>query len=164
MHQEVWKPIEGFESYSISSFGRVYSKKTNKILRAKLNINNYYCVVLCDSGKITTKRVNRLVAIAFIPNSLNKSEVNHKDGNKTNNNINNLEWVTHKENIIHARDVLGICKDKPVIGIHIKTGEQIQFKSTMEAGRNGFNSGNISSCCNKKPYFKTHKNYIWKYD
>jgi hypothetical protein len=163
--QETWGWIEGFEDYLISNFGRVYSKKRNIILKSGLNNRCYYFVILCQLGKHYPKLIHRLVAQAFISNLLNKPQVNHKDGVTTNNNVDNLEWVTHSENNIHARDILKVNfgpKCKPVIGTHIKTGEKIQFKSAIEAGRNGFISSHIYACCKKQRY--THKNYIWNYE
>jgi hypothetical protein len=163
MNSEMWLSIEEFENYSVSTFGRVYSKKRKIFLKYGLDKNNYLIVHLYTKGKSSIKRIHRLVANAFIFNSLNKPQVNHKDGVKANNNVNNLEWATNKENHIHARDVLKIYNGyypKPVIGTHIKTGQQIKFQSMNEAERNGFNHSDVSACCLGKQ--KTHKGYTWK--
>jgi len=158
---ETWKDIEGLENYKISNNGKVYSKKRNKILKPNINRGGYYKVDLFKLSKCHRKRIHRLVAEAFIPNPNNLPQINHKDGNRLNNNVNNLEWCTQHWNNIHARDIL--CKNSgiPVIGTHVITGEKIYFKSTREAQRNGFDSGTISLCCNKK--CKYHKNYTWEY-
>ena len=105
---EIYSPIEGFPNYLVTSHGRVLSlnyNRENKIreLKQRKNYKSKYCyVTLYKNGKATVIYVHRLVAQAFIPNPDNKPEVNHIDENKTNNQVSNLEWVTHKENINHG--------------------------------------------------------------
>jgi len=102
---EIWKPIIGFDNkYEVSNFGRVLSKhfNTKKVLKQTPNRLGYQTVCLVDKPKNKLKTVHSLVASAFLNNKLNKPQVNHKDGNKLNNNLQNLEWVTSSENIIHA--------------------------------------------------------------
>lgn len=107
---EVWKDIKGYEGlYQVSNFGRVKSLfRYKKILKLCKSESGYLCVNLYKNKKMKRITVHRLVAENFI----NKPtlEVNHKDGNKENNFISNLEWVTTKENIIHRFKVL---KQKP---------------------------------------------------
>lgn len=106
--QEIWKDISGYEGkYEVSNFGRVRNKKTEQIMKQYINENGYCIVGLYSRVEQATKhfRVHRLVADAFIPNTDNKRTVNHKDGCKANNFVNNLEWATHKENLIHARNI-----------------------------------------------------------
>lgn len=109
--QEVWKDIdiEGFEGrYAVSNLGRVMSFSTqrrtyDKILKNKITHDGYYETTLVgDNLKCKYIRTHRLVAIYFVPNPEGKPEVNHKDGNKLNNNADNLEWVTTSENQTHA--------------------------------------------------------------
>lgn len=104
--KEIWKDIGGYSGdYQISNLGRVKSfKKKNhgKILKLGKDGCGYYRIGLMKHGKRVTEKVHRLVACAFIPNPENKPEVNHKDSNKTNNAIKNLEWSTHHENAIHC--------------------------------------------------------------
>ena len=100
---EIYKDIEGYEGkYQITSWGRVYSVDKEKFLRQEETEKGYLRVDLFDeSGKRKHHKVHRLVAVAFIPNPENKPQVNHKDGNKKNNSITNLEWVTDEENKEH---------------------------------------------------------------
>lgn len=111
---EIWKDIKGYPKYQISNEGRVWSKKHQIYLKPRINKSGYYQVcMMCINGKIKTEVIHRLVAINFIPNPDNLPQVNHKDGNKLNNNIDNLEWCTAKENTKHAYDNnLGGFKDR----------------------------------------------------
>lgn len=99
---EIWKDIEGFEGlYQVSNYGRVKGLKTNTILKPNEH-TGYLRVQLSKNGKQTNHFIHRLVARTFIPNPENKPEVNHKDADKKNNHVENLEWVTSKENSRHA--------------------------------------------------------------
>lgn len=100
---EIWKDVEESPIYEVSNFGRVKKKNNGRILKLQEH-NGYKRVYLYVNGKQKKRRVHRLVAIAFIgmPKDENKLFVNHIDGNKSNNHVSNLEWVTHKENIYHA--------------------------------------------------------------
>lgn len=104
---EIWKPVIGYEGlYEVSNLGRVKGLERQGNWRDNIltqcMIGNYVKVSLTVNGKSQNKLVHRLVAQAFIPNPENKPEVNHKDGNKLNNCLDNLEWVTKSENIKHA--------------------------------------------------------------
>lgn len=99
--KEVFKTVVGHEMYSVTNKGRVYNEKRGKFLKPSVNSSNYKKVVL--NGK--NLYVHRLVAEAFCDNPDNLCEVNHKDGNKWNNNYTNLEWVTKSENAQHAFDM-----------------------------------------------------------
>lgn len=98
------KPIKGYEGqYSIDEGGNVHNLKTNTILKHILKKNGYLVITLySENPRYYQVGIHRLLAIAFIPNPHDKKEVNHKDGNKQNNNLDNLEWVTSRENNIHA--------------------------------------------------------------
>jgi hypothetical protein len=99
---EVWKYIKGYEGlYQISNLGQI---KNNKGKYSIIGIDNcgYYRLNLKKNGKQKTHRVHRLLALVFIENTYNKPFINHIDGNKLNNSLDNLEWCTAKENIIHA--------------------------------------------------------------
>ncbi|BAU40062.1 HNH endonuclease [Ralstonia phage RSP15] len=107
MDIEIWKDVVGFEDrYQISSFGNLYSKKSQRILARVIN-NGYYTHSIRiggKNGKSKLLRIHRLVAEAFIPNPENKPFVNHIDGNKLNPHVWNLEWATCSENTQHAFD------------------------------------------------------------
>lgn len=101
--------ILGYEGlYSIDIYSNIWSHLSSKLLSQCFDKNRYLLVQLCRHGKISTKRVHRLVALTYIPNPYNYPQVNHKDGNKQNNNVDNLEWCTVKENNLHMYEIL--CK------------------------------------------------------
>lgn len=100
---EIWKPIEGYENYEVSNHGHVRNtKKDGRLMTACRVTHGYLAVSLSKDGKRRFRLLHRLVAEAFIPNPDGKPQVNHKDRVKTNNCIDNLEWVTCEENITHA--------------------------------------------------------------
>ena len=105
---ELWKDIEGFENYQVSSWGKV--RGANGILKPYRNKKGYLKVGLMKNGKCNKKRVNRLVAMAFIENPNNYPFVDHIDGNKENNSITNLRWVTDQQNKEHAAKLRKLAK------------------------------------------------------
>ncbi len=107
---EIWRPIPNYKSYLASSLGRIKSfsptnsvNRKDKILSQHKNKRGYPCVNLQENGIKQSCRVHRLILMAFIPNPMNKKEVNHKNLIKTDNTLQNLEWATGEENILHAQ-------------------------------------------------------------
>lgn len=111
--KEIWKPIPGYEDrYLASSLGRIKSfpsrsRSNPTVLKMNLKPSGYYNVLLCKNGKAKTWRVHRLIAMAFLPNPSKLPQVNHKNGIKTDNRIENLEWSSASANMLHAYRVLG---------------------------------------------------------
>ncbi len=96
--EEIYKVIEGFENYSVSNLGNVKNNKTGHIMKPYLDSGGYYQVCFSQQCKVTTIRIHRLVALAFIEHVENKKNVDHINNDKLNNCVNNLRWVNQKEN------------------------------------------------------------------
>ncbi len=157
---EEWCVIKDYQNYSVSNFGNVMNSKTNKIM--KLNSKGgYYHITLKNDKNRKYLLVHRIVALAFIENPENKPEVNHKNKNKLDNNINNLEWVTKKENLQHKSIGLNYKtnRNKNIFRLDSKTDSILEeYNSIEDAGiwalnneftktsHNGRNS--ISNCLN----------------
>ena len=159
--REEWRDIKGYEGkYMVSNLGRVKSlnySNTGKegILNARDNGKGYLRVILWKDGKDKKYRINRLVAQAFIPNPDNLPEVNHKDEDKTNNRVDNLEWCSRQYNIEYSQG-------KAVIGINKVSGLIVEFPSAREAERQtGINSRNICACLKGRQ--KSTGGFYWHY-
>ena len=100
--EEIWKPIEGYSNYEVSSLGRIKNVTKSKLLNGSLDKNNYRVVSLFSENVQKTVKVHRVVALTFLPNILNKTQVNHINGIKDDNRLTNLEWATPLENTRHA--------------------------------------------------------------
>lgn len=139
---EIWKDIKGYEGlYQASNLGRVKSFHTNfnskGYLKPRLSKDGYYSVTLYKNGKSKQFKVHRLVAEAFVPNSDNLPQVNHKDENKLNNNVDNLEWCTAKYNINYgegAKIRMKKIKSKLSKPVHCIDTDEI-YESAIEAER-----------------------------
>lgn len=160
--QEIWKDISGYEGlYQVSNYGRIKNVKTGMIIKGGDNGRGYRFVFLCkDKNHHKRFYVHRLVAIHFIDNRYNLPQVNHIDGNKYNNNSNNLEWCTPLHNSLHKREVLGKTNCKPVKCI--ETGEI--FKSIDEASNYyGLSRTTLTGVLKQYKGRKTFAGYHWKY-
>lgn len=125
---EKWKIIEGYNyKYEVSNTGNIRRTKDKKILKKQLR-GGYFRVSLCIHGKFNFKSVNRLVAIAFISNPENKPQVNHINGKKDDDRVENLEWCTRSENIRHAIRI-GL---KPSLPMPEKTRKAIRERNIIK--------------------------------
>lgn len=175
MKKEEWRDIKGYEGlYQISSWGRVKSMNYLKTGKEKIrSLNNgkdgYLLINLSKNGESKRFRVHRLVAMAFIPNPDNLPEVNHKDENKLNNCVSNLEWCTAKYNQnygtcrkrILEKVINGKCS-KTVLQCDLDGNIIAEYPSGKEVKRKlGFCNSLISMCCSGK--YKYAYGYIWRY-
>lgn len=170
--QEIWKAITDYENlYEVSNIGRVKNIRTGRILKPGIDRYGYYNVGLCKNGKQKTKNVHRLVAQEFLPNPDNLPCVNHKDENKLNNRVDNIEWCTVSYNNKYGNR-LNKCRNSMMKKENNKPIAQFTFDlpcelikvwpSLMEIERQlGYSAGNIWSCCNGK--YKQAYGYQWAY-
>lgn len=202
MQEEIWKDVVGYEGlYQVSNLGRVksldrevsfkmpfppYAKgiriRKGRILTCTINSVGYPVVTLCSSNQ-KKYLVHRIKAIAFIPNPDNKPNINHRDGVKENNGyhadgLDNLEWCTQSENVMHSHRVLMQRKGRANLGKFgknhpssmavlqlTKDGVLVnEFDSISQASAmTGINLGNISSCCSKNQKCQSAGGFAWKH-
>ena len=173
MKKEIWKDKKDYEGhYQVSNFGRVKSIKFGKeiILKQKIK-DGYYYVGLSKNGIQKMYLVHRLVAEAFLPNPDNLPQVNHKDENKLNNVVSNLEWCSAQYNNTYGTRIERVAEknkkntngklSKPVLQYTLDGEFVREWPSAMECGRNGYNNGHVAACCRGEQ--KTHKGFIWRY-
>ena len=187
-----WVKIKGYEDfYEISSSGEIRSKDRTmtdkigrtrswkgKVLNPDIAPNGYYRVSFSINRKRKQFYVHRLIAEHFIPNPDNLPQVNHIDGNKLNNSLDNLEWVTVQDNVIHAYKN-GLIKHvsgkehfnygkfgsesknaKPVIATNVITNETKRYGSLIETKQDGFTPSEVSRACN---HGGTHKGHLFEF-
>ncbi len=109
--KEEWKPIKDFENYEVSNLGRVRNSRGH-IMKLHQNQVGYYQAPMSKNGKAYLKCVHKLVAEAFIENPRGCTEVNHIDETRANNRVDNLEWCTHRENILHGTCIARAVKKR----------------------------------------------------
>ena len=187
--KEIWKDIKEYEGlYQVSNLGRVkslkriekfYHNNNDKILIQSKCSNGYLKIVLSKNNLHKNYMTHRLVAKTFLPNPENKRTVNHKDGNKQNNCVDNLEWATYSENIQHAYNLglnYGSDKLKGRAGKLSKMSKSVyqidrnknkilnEYYSVREAERQTkIKAQSICNCCNNKKSCKTAGGYKWCY-
>lgn len=176
-------PVPDYPDYTIETDGKVYSKIRNRWLKATLGNNGYYGIELRNNKGHKRLSIHRLVALTYIPNPKNLPFVNHKDEVKTNNNVNNLEWCTHKYNITYGsiqerrklhtdysklsykenaiKNGKSVCR---AVSRFTKEGNYLDsFESARDAARQlSLTSNHITECCNKKR--KSSNGFIWRYE
>lgn len=161
----MWRDISPGWHYKISKDGVVINSITGKEIKQSISRYGYKRVHLCKDGKMKFFFVHKAVALAFIENPDGKPYVNHKDGNKLNNNVENLEWCTPSENVLHAYRVLGVPahsqKGTDACKIQVKCIETgITYESARQAEREtGINNACISACANGKQH--SAGGYTW---
>lgn len=176
-HKEEWKDIKEYEGkYQISNLGNVkaldYKRtKKEKILKPRINSTGYMVVNLYKNAKFKTFKIHRLIAQAFIINPENKPCINHIDGNKLNNSIDNLEWCTYRENTIHAIKNGLASSPKPRYGLdnykaksvkqYSLDGKFIKHWDCIREASKYLNATHISDVCKGKR--KSSKGFIWRY-
>ena len=189
---EIWKDVKGYEEiYQVSNLGNIRSLeritifesenqhkkyKANRHIKCKMkkptvNKCGYYQTVLNKNGKKRNVLVHRLVAEAFLPNLYNKPTINHIDGNKLNNRLDNLEWATYPEQQLHVNHILGKksiiskqCREKRAEQLRkkVKRSDGKIYNSIREASKDSnVHSGNIVRCC--KGVLNKTGGYSWEY-
>lgn len=187
----MWKDIIGYEdAYEISDSAEVRSKdrlcvdslgrkrfRKGQKLNPDIAPNGYYRITLAKNGKKRQVYLHRLMAEYFIPNPLNLPQVNHKDGNKLNCSLDNLEWVSVQENVIHAYKnglINHICGEehpnygrcgreskraKKILATNVITGESKIYEAIVETKADGFLPSEVSRCCK---HGGTHHGFVFK--
>jgi hypothetical protein len=189
MKDEIWKDIPGYEGlYKVSNKGRVYrlprvimrsnghpQSLRGMIMKPQDNNRGYrYVILYAGIGEKQKMYLHRAVASAFIEKPIGKDCVDHIDNYPKNNSVENLQWVTHKENMNLMEErgrrkysdawylqQSGKSKRRAVIATSVDTGEETLFPGAYEAERLGFQGSNIAKCCNGEREF--HKGYYWRY-
>lgn len=160
----LWKAINTNPRYEISNTGLIRNAKTKQVRKLKEDKDGYLEINLWNGDKYTYHRVHRLVLENFIGlPTANAPEVHHKDGNRKNNNINNLEWTTRKENDSHVIHKINSGSYQPIMVQQFDLNGNLigEYESMSEASRQtGCHISKISLVCNGKRY--TTGGYVWK--
>ena len=159
-----WREVKEYSNYEVNQFGEIRHKIRKKVLKPRSNNGGYQYVNFKINGKNINFAVHRIVANAFIPNPKGYTEVNHKDYDKTNNCVDNLEWIDSSQNKRHAylKDENKNSRGKAVIqrskdGTYIKTFETIS-KAAKEMN---CSIAAISHCCLGRT--KTSQGFLWSF-
>ena len=147
------KDVIGYENiYGVTSCGRVYSYKRQKFLTPGVNNKGYLIVCLCKDGQRKTYKIHRLVAEAYLPNPDNLPQVDHIDNDKTHNYLNNLQWITNRNNVRKGRN-------KPVLQYDLDGNFIREWECAADVGKEV--QANICNCL--KGRIPTAYGYTWKY-
>lgn len=160
--EEIWKDIEGYPNYQVSNMGRVKSLKfgKEKILKSNNDGGGYFMVNLSKDRKQKTHRIHRLVASAFLPNPDNLPQVNHKDEDKSNNRVENIEYCDAKYNNSYGTRIERI--QKPILQFTKEDKLVRKWSSLTDVEIElGIKHGDISKCCKGKR--KAAGDYKWGY-
>lgn len=164
--EEEWRTHSDYPSYLISNKGRVKSKLRNKLIFTRVHYGYKECRVKDKTGKNKSQKIHRLVAQVFITNPENKPYVNHIDGDKLNNNVENLEWVTAKENVAHAIES-GLAKyrtdtltEKEVHGICKMISEGRSQREIMSVSQR-FTTSRVQKIRQRRRWTRISKDYEW---
>ena len=176
--EEQWKQIKDYPNYEASDLGRIRNKKTKRIISAHIQNSGYTTVCLSNKGITKTLCVHRLVLTAFEPkDNANKLDVHHKDYDKTNNRLDNLEWTTVSGNMQYSINrgrfqrtekwrknlkwTLDKVLGKSIIGTNETTGETVFYKALNDCANDGFQPSCVSNCCTGKR--KHHLGFTWRF-
>lgn len=186
---EIWKDVQGYEGlYQVSNLGRVkslirgYYWQKERILKPRKNHDGYLRFTLCKDGKTKTFYIHRLVAVAFIPNPENKPQIDHINAIKTDNTVNNLRWVTAKENVRNPLNMVHLIgKNHPMFGKKhseetknkmrgknnptARKVKNIETKEIFDTVTDAEKKYNLSRGCIKCAIKRNHKSagYHWEY-
>lgn len=167
LENENWTYVKDFKDYLISSYGRVYSIKRRKLLAIRTDNSGYDHKTLWGNKNKKDFTVHRLVMESFINNPKDKIQINHINGIKSDNRIENLEWCTQQENLKHAWEngLRKMCTNKRSPKQYTKDGVFIKsFESCTEAERQtNIPHEYISKCCLGRKYYKYAGGFVWKY-
>lgn len=151
------REIAGFPGYRATRDGRVFGRRGHELSQWR-NASGYAEV------KVGRRHIgaHRAVALAWLGNPREASDVNHIDGDKTNNAVENLEWCSRSENLRHALDNgLHARPETPVIGVHLKTGDGVWARSQAEVRALGFHQSLVNKCL--KGERRHHRGFAWRY-
>lgn len=150
--KELYKTVPFAPNYEVSVLGNIKNKFTKQVLKPQIGSTGYYHIRIRHiNGKFKTVKLHRLVALTFMDNPENKNTINHKDGDKLNNKLSNLEWATDLENSTHARET-GLCNQGVKLkATNIHDGKVLIFESRSECAKMlGTTKYYISRCINQR--------------
>jgi hypothetical protein len=162
--ERVWLPVGGYEErYEVSNLGEVRSIRTNKILSSESTKDGYLRVRLWNGEKYTSRMIHCLVAEAFIPvpNTGHQYEVDHIDNNVSHNAVNNLQWLTHKDNLEKSFQLNHQTKPRKKVYQYTKDKQLVATYNSVNDAFRATNIRHISECANG--IRKTAGGYVWSY-